>query len=174
LKQKKTTNRINSIISDIQTHGPRAAVLTAAALLERLLITPIMERFVTINEYDYKELFHTHGPLSSFGNRIQIAYAMGIYGPKMRHDLELILSLRNVLATSFRNVELQDYVYLLADLHCMDGKFGKLTAQEVLAEATRRPALSIEEACVEKILAHYPPVDASHASELRYSYAESA
>jgi hypothetical protein len=43
-------------------------------------------------------IFDMNGPLGSFSNKITIAYGLGIFGTKTKHDLELIRHVRNGFA----------------------------------------------------------------------------
>jgi hypothetical protein len=45
-----------------------------------------------LNCFDYD------GPMGTFASRIAVAYALGIFGPQTRHDLDLIRHLRNQFA----------------------------------------------------------------------------
>ncbi len=65
--------------------------------LERLLRTAFRQDPESVRK-TVDPLFNTYGPLSTFAARIQVAFAMGIITPRMRHQLDLIRRMRNDFA----------------------------------------------------------------------------
>jgi len=45
-----------------------------------------------------ERLFEYDGPIGNFSPKIMIAYALGIFGPSTRHDLDLVRLMRNQFA----------------------------------------------------------------------------
>jgi hypothetical protein len=45
-----------------------------------------------------KRLFDFEGPMGSFGSRINVGYALSIFGKKTQHDLDLVRLIRNEFA----------------------------------------------------------------------------
>ena len=78
----------------------RAAAVSIAGILEQLLANAITTHFAGKNKAtEHKNLFDGEGAISSdFGARIQLGYALGIYGPLMRSDLTTIRIVRNAFA----------------------------------------------------------------------------
>ena len=76
------------------TPSARAAVLLQASLVEDTLRRMIQAKFVTGMSSDLtSRIFKSNGPISTFGNRIIIGRALGLYGSVFHHDLEIIREL---------------------------------------------------------------------------------
>jgi hypothetical protein len=83
----------------------------ARDLMVAILLTPVVEdalqrlirtRLVaTLTEADLAALFEA-GPLSSLTARTRLGYALGLFGPRTRADLDRIQHVRNVFAHSWR------------------------------------------------------------------------
>ena len=57
-----------------------------------------------LSKDDQEAIFGINGPLSSFSSKINLAYALSIFGPETRENLDKIRELRNACAHSKRNV----------------------------------------------------------------------
>jgi DNA-binding MltR family transcriptional regulator len=95
---------------------------------------------LSIEERD--RLFTGTGPLSSFSTKIQLAYAMGIIGKKVRHDLDTIREMRNAMAHASKqiNFETKEIVTLCRGLHVLrtiDKREDLTRAQDIFAESVR-------------------------------------
>jgi hypothetical protein len=83
----------------------------ARDLMVAILLTPVVEdalqrlirtRLVaTLTDADLAALFEA-GPLSSLTARTRLGYALGLFGPRTRADLDRIQQVRNVFAHSWR------------------------------------------------------------------------
>jgi hypothetical protein len=67
---------------------------------------------------EFRDLFEERGPLSDFASKIQVGYAMGLFGPKTKQDLGLIREIRNAFAhslalISFDTKEIADVCHML-------------------------------------------------------------
>jgi DNA-binding MltR family transcriptional regulator len=72
----------------------RGCALMAASYLEAEL-EKLLRKFLVDNDKIKDELFgHSH-PLGSFSAKIDIAYLLGLIGPKIQRDLHLIRKIRN-------------------------------------------------------------------------------
>ena len=76
----------------------RAVALIAGGFLEDQIAITIEHFFVDISEPDVGKLFHGLGPLAGFYGKIIMGFALGIFGPKTREDLETISHIRNEFA----------------------------------------------------------------------------
>jgi hypothetical protein len=77
----------------------RTAVILQASNLERLLELLLQAKMRRPLARDVQErIFEGNGPLSTFSNKILIGYALELYGPVFKHDLEIIKDLRNGFA----------------------------------------------------------------------------
>lgn len=81
----------------------RAACLLWVANIEEALMRAILGWMrEDLSREETMAMFHGEGPLSRFSSRIRIGYALKLFGPKSRHDLDLIREIRNQVAHSFR------------------------------------------------------------------------
>src|ERR1051326_7379863 len=96
MKLHKNPFSLEEIINEIQTDGPRGAILLSCSLMEALLIGVIKTKMVKLTNREQDELFEgANAPLSTFSAKIKTAYALGCYGPRTRHDLETLRKIRN-------------------------------------------------------------------------------
>ena len=72
----------------------RGCALMAAAYLDSELEKLLSKHFVN-NENIKKEMLGVSRPLGSFSSRIDMAYLLGLVGPKAHRDLHLIRKVRN-------------------------------------------------------------------------------
>lgn len=72
----------------------------ACAILQAVWTELIVERVLRgrLRWEGAAKLFDVNGPLGTFSDKIIMAYGMGIFGKKTRHDLDLIRHLRNGFA----------------------------------------------------------------------------
>lgn len=77
----------------------RAAVILQAANIERILESLLQTKMRQPLSSDLRDrMFDGNGPLSAFSHRIMLGFALNLYGPVYRHDLDLIRELRNGFA----------------------------------------------------------------------------
>jgi len=91
-----------------ERYADRAAALISASVLEEALRTAILTHFILLDDTAQNQIFagsEGNGPLSTFSARIRVGFALGIYGPDMKADLETIQLVRNVFAHSRRHLE---------------------------------------------------------------------
>src|SRR5262245_17334844 len=94
-----------SLLNDIAASTDRAAVITAAAVLDDLLKLILRARMLK----DEKVVDETlDGEIFSFAVRIDICYGLGLISDKERHDLHIIRKVRNTCAHSRKPVTFED------------------------------------------------------------------
>lgn len=76
----------------------RAAAILIAADFENVLQAKIEDEFVKLNREDRDTLFDGHGALSTFSAKIEIGYALGLYGRKTRNRLRVAKNIRDDFA----------------------------------------------------------------------------
>jgi DNA-binding MltR family transcriptional regulator len=90
----------------------RARIVLAVSILDQHLQTALLSHFSVIDEESktqMDELFDgERAPLGSFSSRIRIAYALGVFGPKTKKDLERLKAIRNACAHSRLHVHFKD------------------------------------------------------------------
>ena len=89
---------IDEIRSDSQSD--RAVAVVGAAYVDLVLLETITRRLERPEPKVIKALFEDNGPLQPFGARIQLGYAMGIYGVGVLQDLSAMKEIRNAFAHS--------------------------------------------------------------------------
>lgn len=105
---RKETIKAMAYVRDLDV---RTMVIVVSALLEHGLERLIRSKMVRISSDAYDRLFFGTGPLSSFSEKIKIARAFGVVGPKVAHDFDIFNDVRNVFAhaahpITFRNKKL--------------------------------------------------------------------
>lgn len=85
-------------VSYTQKAEDRAIAIIEASQLENTLEEAITTKMVDLNADDYRELFKGEAPLSSFGTKIKLGFALGLFGKHTRKDLEAIRWIRNTFA----------------------------------------------------------------------------
>ncbi len=86
---------------ELESYGnksDRAAVILQASIVENILQGTIEKKTRPLSRDLRERLFEGNGPLSSFANKINVAYALGVFADVFRHDLDLIRELRNGFA----------------------------------------------------------------------------
>ncbi len=100
--------------------GDYAIAIIGSGLIEKALEAVILTRLIGLTKEERRGLFdfEANGPLSDLSARIRIAYALGIFGPQTRNDLEHVRTIRNSFAHSmnmlrFETPEVADICALL-------------------------------------------------------------
>lgn len=76
----------------------RGTAILQASALETILEDALSRVMRPLSSDDKGRIFDGQGPLSTFSAKILLGYVLGVYGPKFRHDLDLIRELRNGFA----------------------------------------------------------------------------
>lgn len=101
--------------------GDRSMAILASVMVERGLENVLLQHIVPISKTEYDQLFEGVGPLSSFSNKIKIAYAIGALSKDARHDLDLIREIRNTFAHSVVQIDFNEAAIAR---RCRDLKLG--------------------------------------------------
>jgi hypothetical protein len=94
-----------ALLLALESQSDRAAAIIAGAFLEDQIGMTIEGLFVPLSEPEVGALFHGTGPLSGFYAKILVGYAMGIFGPRTRQDIEIISNIRNEFAHNTEFIE---------------------------------------------------------------------
>ena len=115
--KQRLTELANAIPSDTAIHTTMIALdsqansfadyaiaVVGAGLIEKALEVVILTRFVALNPDERGSIFDyiKQGPLCDLSSRIKISYALGLFGPRTRDDLEHIRTIRNSFAHSLK------------------------------------------------------------------------
>lgn len=112
----------DAIFRQLEGQSDRAAAIVAGAFLDDQLGMTIEYLFIDLPAPDVARLFHGTGPLASNYGKILIGYAMGLFGPDTREDLETISSVRNEFAHNSEDINFNSP--LIAE-HCSRLNFPK-------------------------------------------------
>jgi len=88
-RKRPSGRRTLSIVRSIKDVDDRAAAIVLGSLVDTGLERVLKRRMRELTKSEYQDLFES-GPLSSFSSRLKIAYALGLIGPKTRHDLGVV------------------------------------------------------------------------------------
>ncbi|MCK1497892.1 MltR family transcriptional regulator [Bradyrhizobium sp. 188] len=115
-----TPQEINKLFTYMKTDSARGAVASMSSLIEEALAGAIKKRLVPLTDKEESNLFENNGPLSTLSSRINMGYALGIYGAKARRDLNLLREIRNAFVHSIRHIEFDtpEVAQLCATFYC--------------------------------------------------------
>jgi hypothetical protein len=96
--KRPTLDDVTRAMDGLKTADPRVAAIVGSTYLEDVTHLSIVTKTVELKKEDEDRLYVGAAPLSSFSAKILVAYALGLIGPKARHDLDKIREIRNVFA----------------------------------------------------------------------------
>jgi DNA-binding MltR family transcriptional regulator len=76
--------------------------IVTSIFVDNALKDAIAARLRKMKPQELSLIFEGNGPLATFSNRIRFGFALGIFGPKARNDLDLIRRIRNAFAHARR------------------------------------------------------------------------
>ncbi len=94
----KETARLEEIAKEIAGTSDRAAAITLVAFFDDWLAEVILTRFVPLSNTQKVRLFTETGPLATLYSKIEVGFAVGIYGPQTKAHLHNIRRIRNAFA----------------------------------------------------------------------------
>jgi hypothetical protein len=97
----KQPRDLDLIIRELKAQSDRGAAIIAASLLEQLLEDAIVARFRPLLKGQKELLFGPMRPLSSFSAKIELGYAIGLYGEVAHKNFDMIRDVRNKFAHVF-------------------------------------------------------------------------
>jgi len=95
------------IIGDVpsdQEKSDRTTAIIAGALLDMFLELAIRSKLVPWDDDNEKQLFSGSGPLSTMSAKIDLAYALGLFGKRIHIELHHIREIRNAFAHTVANI----------------------------------------------------------------------
>ena len=108
IRKPVTNSTALSIMREVRGMDLRASVIVSAAMIDTFLARLLRSRMRKLSPDDDAALFTGTSPLAAFSARIRMVYALGLIGPKTRHDLQTINELRNLFAHSPHRVTLKN------------------------------------------------------------------
>ena len=118
----------------LEHQHPYIAVTVSVAVLEELLKSRIEERLVNSDNELQNSMFGSpQGFATSFSAKIELAFALGVFGVESRTDLHNIRRVRNIMAHNSTIVEFSDpaIVNVCRSLHIVKQKLTSLTIEEL-------------------------------------------
>lgn len=97
-----TKDDIQALDNELYNGPDRAAAVVLGALVERSLAKLLRGR---MREDGVEDIFKPAGLLGDFGAKINLGYALKLFGPQTRKDLNIIRHLRNQFAHSRKPIE---------------------------------------------------------------------
>jgi DNA-binding MltR family transcriptional regulator len=102
-KSRPNEKDYKALWHELACGAPRSVALVGAAYLEDVLRFSLAARFISMKTPELHErLYKAGGPLNSFGQAIELAYALGLYGPMFYEDLHTVRKIRNTFAHSMK------------------------------------------------------------------------
>ncbi len=100
-------------------HSDRAVAIILGTYVEDKLRVRLEGEMMHLSEDESRDLFEERGPLADFAAKVQIGYAMKLYGPRTKEELGSIREIRNAFAHSagiidFSTKEVSDLVGVLS------------------------------------------------------------
>ena len=105
-RERWTPDDYDKVAGELLEGSDRASAIIGAAIAEDALVDALVSRFQKMATDDIDKLFYAEtAPLQTFSAKIRIGHAMGIYGLKLRAQLDIIRTVRNAFAHSMRPLE---------------------------------------------------------------------
>lgn len=110
LQELPKERRHPAIVADITdaSQTDRSVAIIGAAYVDLVLRDAISARFERREPELLKLIFENRGPLDSFGARIQIGYALGLFSEGVYDDLRAIKEIRNSFAHAAEAIDFED------------------------------------------------------------------
>ena len=94
-----TLSEVFALFVALDSESDRAFAILACTTVEDALESAIKARLVDgLSNEDTSRLFEGDNPLSTFSALIKIGFAMGVYGPVARADMNCLRDIRNAFA----------------------------------------------------------------------------
>ena len=158
LKRVPTSREVSDLAWELSSHTDDTVALSACSLLDHALRDAIASKFVELTSAELNELFSeaNGGALATLTSKIRLAYALGLFGPKTKSDLNILRIVRNAIAhavprPSFDTAEIEvecRRLQIIADADTVDASPREIFVAaatilisniQLLADAQRRP-----------------------------------
>jgi hypothetical protein len=103
-KWPETKEEIEQIFNEALSQNDRTAAIILGSVVELNLQEAIQGRWPPISNTLRETIFDGYGPLADFSSKIDVGFAMGIFGPQTRTDLHSIRWIRNRFAHSMGSI----------------------------------------------------------------------
>jgi hypothetical protein len=131
--------QLSAIFKEISTQSDRGVAITASAFLEYILQWLIEAAWPPISKHTRERLFEgSNAPLGTFSAKIELGFAMDLYGSSARADLDRIRSIRNRFAHSMHPIDFTDDEISKNVASFQIGRKAEITASDKRAENRQR------------------------------------
>jgi DNA-binding MltR family transcriptional regulator len=145
--------KLRKLLLEYKQHSITIAIL-GAVMVEHELDTLLRRRFKRKDDNTWDELVSDRGPLSSFYAKIVAGYAFAIYDKNVRHDLDIIRTIRNTFAHSKKLIEFDDDLIVaeLVKAHFLNKRLKRSLRRANVVEAGKAAYISICQSVALKLL----------------------
>src|SRR6202035_1786215 len=149
--------KIWPIIQEIEETDARAAAIMMGAFLENWLGLALLKRMRSLGKDKRDHLFGDNGPLGTFSQKIEMAYALNLIGPDSRSALTNIKQVRTHFA---HEVEITDFSNQDVVGYCMALRYPKTKGKSLIREEIMDPEMRFFDT------GHHIAVGLSHLCDL--------
>lgn len=93
-----SSEEFKKALAELEEEGDRAAAIVGGSIIESFLEKGILMRLLPLSPALRESIFSGYGPLSSMSAKIDISFALGLFGDHVRIDLHHIRRVRNEFA----------------------------------------------------------------------------
>lgn len=132
-------DEFDALINSLSEMEARGATLIIASILDSYLEHAISASFVEIGATKFNALFRDRqAPFSSFGNKIRVAHALGVFNDEIRAQLDRIRSIRNAFAHTMQAI---DFDHPVISVECSKLNPSKISGLPFKANSPRESFL---------------------------------
>lgn len=95
--------KVNESVNELEKESDRACIILAASIIDDLLFK-LLDHHLVPYPGSNDPIFSNNGPLSTFSNKINLAYRLGLISDKMSKTIHWIRKIRNVAAHEYQTV----------------------------------------------------------------------
>jgi hypothetical protein len=102
-------DNVKEIIADLNTESDRSAFILAATSIEDTIEWALLERMPVLahDNQSRKRIFGAQGSLSTYADKILLAYALGMIDREGQGQIDLVREIRNTCAHSRRPLSME-------------------------------------------------------------------
>lgn len=102
-RAKLSAEDYSAHLNELVAGNDRSSALVACAIVDAALILALRAEFRHLTDDEFKKMvYDPKGIISSFAERIDLAYSLGVFGNKAKGMLDCIRRIRNVFAHSLK------------------------------------------------------------------------
>jgi hypothetical protein len=139
LKADVEGSAFRDALREMTTDGDRGSAILGATIVENQLTIRLTLGMIKLTKSEREALFEGMSPLSAFSSKIKVGYALGHFGAKTRHDLDLMREIRNAFAHSRQVISFKtpQVVEAIRRFSCVEEMRDDLTPRKAYILATK-------------------------------------